>query len=197
MEITAQMVKDLREKTGAGMMACKAALAESSGDMDEAIEILRKKGAADLQKKADRAANEGYIDAYIHGGRIGVLIEVNCETDFVAKNEDFKQFVHDLAMQVAALKPMYVSSEDVPQNLIDKEMEIYMEAARKEGKPEKILEQIAQGKLSKFFEEICLLDQKFVKNPDITITDYLHDIAAKIGENIKIRRFTRYELGAE
>lgn len=195
MEISAKTVKELRDKTGAGMMACKAALAESGGDLEGAVEILRKKGASDLQKKADRAANEGYIDAYIHGGRIGVMVEVNCETDFVARNEDFRTFVHDLAMQVAALNPRYVSREDVPADVLEKEKEIYRDAAKKEGKPDHILEKIAEGKLEKFFEENCLLDQHFVKNTDVKIIDCLHELAAKIGENIKVRRFTRYELG--
>lgn len=191
-------IKKLREKTGAGMMDCKYALAESSGDLEKAVQVLREKGLADLQKKAHRTAKEGIIDAYIHiNNRIGVLVEVNCETDFVAKNEDFKQFVHDIAMQVAASSPLYVSREDVDEDLLAKERDIYRTMALSEGKSGDVVEKIAEGRMEKFFAEVCLLEQDFFKNQDMTIKDYLGDIAAKIGENIVIRRFVRLALGEE
>ena len=195
-EITAGLVKDLREKTGAGMMDCKNALVESGGDMENAIEILRKKGIARASKKADRAVNEGRIEAYIHpGSKLGVIVEINCETDFVANTDDFKNFAHDVAMQIAASSPLYVRREDVAGELIDHEMEIYKEQARSQGKPENILEKIANGKLDKFYSEICLMEQPFVKDPDKTIDTLVTETISKLGENISIRRFTRFKVG--
>jgi elongation factor Ts len=195
-EITAGLVKDLREKTGAGMMDCKNALVESGGDMENAVEILRKKGIARASKKADRAVNEGRIEAYIHpGSKLGVIVEINCETDFVANTDDFKNFAHDVAMQIAASSPLYVRREDVAGDLIDHEMDIYKEQARSQGKPENILEKIATGKLDKFYSEICLMEQPFVKDPEKTITTLVTETIAKLGENITIRRFTRFKVG--
>ena len=195
-EITAGLVKDLREKTGAGMMDCKNALVEAKGDIESATEILRKKGIARATKKADRAANEGRIEAYIHpGSKLGVLVEINCETDFVANTEDFQRFAHDVSMQIAASSPMYVRREDVEKKLIDHEMEIYREQAKSQGKPENILEKIAAGKLDKFYSEICLLEQPFVKDPEKTIGDLVTETVAKLGENISIRRFSRFKVG--
>ncbi|MCL5292479.1 MAG: translation elongation factor Ts [Actinobacteria bacterium] len=198
MEISAAQVRELRALTGSGMMDCKQALAEAGGDIVEATEILRRKGLAALKKKAARVAKEGVIDTYVHGGgRIGVMVEVNCETDFVARSEDFRTFAHDISLQVAAGNPAYISREDVPDNIVEKELEIYRAAASEEGKSDQILDKIAQGRLEKFFESVCLLEQPFVKNPDITIKDYLGELAAKLGENMGIRRFIRYELGEE
>jgi elongation factor Ts len=195
-DISAGLVKELREKSGAGMMDCKNALVEADGDMDKAIEILRKKGIAKAAKRSERAANEGNIEAYIHpGSKLGVLVEVNCETDFVANTDDFKRLTRDIAMQIAASAPQYVSREEVPEDVIDSEMEIYKEQARNQGKPENILEKIAQGKLDKFFSEICLLEQPFVKNPDHSIKSLLDEAIGKIGENITIRRFSRFKVG--
>jgi len=198
MAIAPALVKELREKTGCGMMDCKKALEEANGSIEQAIEILRKKGLAELAKKAGRAAKEGLVDAYIHpGGRIGVLLEVNCETDFVARNEDFKNFVHDVAMQIAAASPLYVSREQVPEEVVKNEKEIYRAQAVQEGKPEQFLDKIVSGRLEKFYQAVCLLEQPFIKNQDITVQDYLGSVVAKIGENISIRRFTRYQLGEE
>ena len=195
-EVTAEMVKELREKTGAGVMDCKQALQEADGDFDKAIEILRKKGAASAQKRLGRETKEGVIDAYIHpGNRLGVLIEVNCETDFVARNEEFRQFVRNMAMQVAASNPLVVSREDLPQELVEKELEIYRSQAREQGKPEHIIDKIAQGKLEKYYQEVCLLEQAYIRDPDRTVEDILNEIRAKIGENIIIKRFVRYQLG--
>ena len=195
MAITAAMVKELREKSGAGMMDCKKALTETNGDMDKAIDFLREKGLASVAKKSSRIASEGLVDSYIHGGRIGVLVEVNSETDFVAKNEEFKSFVRDIAMQVAAVAPKYVSREEVPAEEVEHERKILTEQARGENKPEHIIEKMVEGRLEKFYEEICLLDQDFIKDPDKKIQDILNDLIAKIGENIKIRRFVRFEVG--
>lgn len=198
MAIAPALVKELREKTGCGMMDCKKALEEANGSIEQAIEILRKKGLAELAKKAGRAVKEGLVDAYIHpGGRIGVLVEVNCETDFVARNEDFKNFVHDLAMQIAAASPLYVSREQVPEEVVKNEKEIYRAQAIQEGKPEKFVDKIVSGRLEKFYQAVCLLEQPFIKNQEITVQDYLGSVVAKIGENISIRRFTRYQLGEE
>jgi len=195
-EISAGLVRDLREKTGAGMMDCKNALVESGGDMDNAIEILRKKGIARASKKADRAVNEGRIEAYIHpGSKLGVIVEINCETDFVANTDDFKNFAHDVAMQIAASSPLYVRREDVASDLIDHEMDIYKEQARSQGKPENILEKIAAGKLDKFYSEICLMEQPFVKDPEKTIAMLITETISKLGENISVRRFTRFKVG--
>ena len=193
--IPASAVKKLREKTGAGMMDCKKALTEAGGDIDKAIELLREKGLAAAAKRADRAA-EGIVDSYIHlGGRIGVLVEVNCETDFVARTEEFRAFVRDIAMQVAAANPQYLRREDVPEEVLQKEREILAAQARNEGKPEHVIEKIVAGRIEKFFQENCLLEQQFIKDTDITVGELLKEIIAKTGENISIRRFTRYEMG--
>lgn len=198
MEINAEMVKKLRVKSNAGMMDCKKALVESKGDLEKAEKFLREKGLAMASKKASRTAKEGLIESYIHpGSRIGVLLEVNCETDFVAKNEMFKSFVHDVALHIAATAPSYISSDDIPEDEIEKEKEIYRNQALNEGKPEKIVDKIAEGKIKKFYEENVLLEQLFVKDNDIKIGDLLIQNIAKIGENIVIRRFTRYVLGDE
>lgn len=194
--VDASTVKELRERTGAGMMDCKKVLVETNGDIEKAIELLREKGLAAAAKKAGRIASEGIVEAYIHGGgRIGVLIEVNSETDFVAKNADFRTFVKDMAMQVAATNPMYVSREQVDQAVIEKEKEIYRQQALNEGKPEKIVDKMVEGRIEKYYKEICLLEQPFVKNPDVTVQELLNSLIAKIGENMSIRRFTRYEMG--
>ncbi len=195
-DITAAAVKELREKTGAGMMDCKNALVEAQGDMDKAGDLLRKKGIARASKKASRAVNEGRIEAYIHpGSKIGVLVEINCETDFVAKTDDFKTFSRDVAMQIAASSPLYVKRDNVDQETIDREMDIYREQAKSQGKPENILEKIATGKLNKFYSEICLMEQPFVKDPDKTIENLVTETIAKLGENISINRFSRFKIG--
>ncbi|WP_077367509.1 translation elongation factor Ts [Anaerosalibacter sp. Marseille-P3206] len=195
MAISAAMVKELRERTGAGMMDCKKALQETDGDIEKAIDLLREKGLSKAAKKAGRIAAEGLVDSYIHNGRIGVLIEVNTETDFVAKNEEFKQFVRDMAMQVAASSPKYVSVEDVPEEVVAREKEVLMNQVVNEGKPEHVAEKIVEGRLGKFFEQICLLEQSFIKDPDKKVKDLLNEKISVIGENIKIRRFVRYEVG--
>jgi len=190
------MVKELREKTGAGMLDCKKALEEANGDMAKAADILREKGLAAAAKKAGRIATEGLVESYIHaGGRIGVLVEVNCETDFVAKNEHFKEFVKDIAMQIAAANPKYVRREDVPAEELEKEREILKAQALNEGKPAHIVEKMVEGRLGKYYEEVCLMEQAFIKDPDKTISQLLNEKIAQIGENISIRRFVRYELG--
>lgn len=194
--ITAAMVKELREKTGAGMMDCKKALTEKNGNMEEAIAYLREKGLSAAEKKAGRIAAEGLVESYIHsGGRIGVLVEVNCETDFVAKTAEFQEFVKDIAMHIAAANPQYVSREEVPASVIESEKAIYRAAALNEGRPEKVIDKIVEGRLDKFFSEVCLLEQAFVKNPDITVGQLVTDKIATIGENINIRRFVRFERG--
>lgn len=194
--ITAEMVKQLRERTGAGMMDCKKALTETNGDSEKAIELLRERGIAKAAKKAGRVAAEGLVEAYIHGGgRIGVLVEVNIETDFAAKNEEFKTFVKDIAMQIAASNPEYVSREDVPASVLENEKEILRVQARNEGKPEKIIEKMVEGRIEKFYSEKCLLDQAFIKDPDMTVDQLLKEKIAHIGENITIRRFARFERG--
>lgn len=196
MAVSADVVKQLREQTGAGIMDCKAALTESAGDLEKAIEWLRKKGAASAQKKVGRATNEGVIEAYIHpGSRLGVLIEVNCETDFVAKTDDFKTLARDLAMQVAAASPRVVKREDMPQEVIAKEMEIYRTQAANENKPAAVQDRIAQGKLDKFYQESVLLEQNFIKDPTRTVSQVITEVIAKIGENITVRRFVRFHLG--
>ena len=193
---SSQLVKELREKTGAGILDCQKALAENSDNIEKAIDYLRQKGLAAAQKKAGRETNQGLVHAYIHmGGKIGVLIEVNCETDFVARNEEFKTFVKDLALQVAAAKPSYVKREDVPGSIIDKERTIYEAQAKEMGKPPAAWPKIIEGKLEKFYQESCLIEQAFIKDPAVTIKDLLSQKIAKIGENINIRRFTRYQLG--
>ncbi len=194
--ISASMVKELREITGAGMMDCKKTLVETNGDMEKAIKLLKEKGLAAAAKRAGRIASEGIVESYIHGGgRIGVLIEVNSETDFVAKNESFRLFVKDMAMQVAASKPLYVSREFVDKSLIEEQKEIYKAQALNEGKPEKIIERMVEGRIEKFFKEICLLEQPFIRDTDKTVNDILMDLIARMGENISIRRFERYEMG--
>jgi len=195
-KIPAKMVKELRERTGAGMMDCKKALTETNGDIEKAIDYLREKGLAAAAKKAGRIATEGIVDAYIHGeGRIGVLVEVNCETDFVAKTKEFKTFVRDIAMQIAASRPEYVRREDVPEEVVEREKEVLRAQALNEGKPEKIVERMVEGRLNKYFKEICLVEQPYIRNPDITVQDLLNETIAKTGEKISIRRFTRYEIG--
>jgi elongation factor Ts len=198
MNIDAGMVKKLREACGAGMMDCKMALTEAKGDMDEAIKILRKKGRASADKKASRTANEGMVDCYIHpGAKVGVMVEVNCETDFVARNPEFQAFVHDVAMHIAATSPAYVSREDVPEEIKATEIEIYSEQARQSGKPEAVIAKIAEGKFAKWLSEVVLLDQQFVKDPDKTIDGLRRELVGKIGENIEIRRFARFRVGDE
>ena len=195
-EISAAMVKALRERTGAGILDCKKALAEHDGNMEEAADYLRKKSLAQADKKASRIAAEGMVTSYIHGGgRIGVLVEINCETDFVARNEDFQAFAKDICMQIAADRPRYVSRDEVPADVIEHEREILMAQARETGKPEAVLERIVEGRIQKFFTEICLLEQTFIKNPDVKVEEVLKNLIARIGENIRIRRFVRYELG--
>ncbi len=203
MEIKASDVKALREKTGAGMMDCKKALVETGGDVEKAIDLLREKGIAGATKKAGRIASEGLVESYVHGGRIGVLVEVNSETDFVAKNEEFKQFARDMAMQVAASNPLYVSREEVPQEELDHEKDVQLQLAMNENagknideeKSKMIAEKKVTGRMEKYFEEICLLDQPFIKDPSVKVNDLLTNLIAKIGENIRIRRFVRYEVG--
>lgn len=196
MEITAIQVKELRDRTGIGMMDCKAALIEAEGNIDKAIEILRKKGKAKAEKKADRTAKEGVIWSYIHpGNKIGVMVEVNCETDFVAKNKDFQEFVKNIAMHIAATNPAAICREEIDPEIVRKEREIYLEQARGQNKPDNILERIVDGKLDKFYQENCLLEQAFVKDPQKTIKDYLTETVARMGENINISRFVRYQLG--
>jgi elongation factor Ts len=196
MEISAQSVKELREKTGAGMMDCKKALTEANGDMEQAIVILRKKGLASAQKKAGRVAAEGMIGHYIHmGGKIGVLVEVNCETDFAGRSDDFQAIVKDLAMHIAAANPRYVRREDVPTEELEKEKEIYKDQARASGKPENIIDKIAEGKLGAYYQIVCLYDQMFVKDPSLTVEQLINALIGKIGENIRVRRFVRYQTG--
>lgn len=195
-DITAAMVKELREKTGAGMMDCKKALVAKDGSMDAAVSYLREKGLAAAAKKAGRIAAEGLVDSYIHmGGRIGVLVEINCETDFVAKTEGFKEFVRDIAMHIAAARPDYISRAEIPESVLANEREIFKNAALNEGKPEHIVEKIVDGRVEKYAKDVCLLDQPFVKDPDVSIGQLLQEKIAQIGENISIRRFARFERG--
>jgi elongation factor Ts len=194
--VSANEVKELREKTGAGMMDCKKALTECSGDFEEAVKLLRTKGLAQAAKRSGRATSEGRIDSYIHaGGKIGVLVEIGCETDFVARTDDFINFVHDIAMHVTAAAPAYVSREDVPDAEVEAELAIYREQAKATGKPDNILEKIANGKLEKYYSQICLLEQPFVKNDMLTIEQLRGELSGKIGENVEIKRFVRFELG--
>ena len=198
MEISASLVKELRDKTGVGVLDCKKALKECKGDIDQAIDYLRKKGIATAKKRGSRATSEGQIQSYIHaGGKIGVLVEVNCETDFTGKTPEFTDFVRDIAMHVAATNPISIDQEGVPSEILAKEREIYVSQAKETGKPEKVIEKIVEGKLKKFYAESCLLEQAFVKNPDITIQDLLNEMIAKTGENMVIKRFVRYQLGLE
>lgn len=194
--ITASMVKELRTRTGVGMMDCKKALTDANGDMEKAVDILREKGLSKAAKKAGRIAAEGIVGSYIHGnGRIGVLVEVNCETDFVAQTEGFHALVKDIAMQIAAANPLYVSREEVPADVISHEKEVYRQEALNEGKPEKIVDRMVEGRVEKYFKEVCLLDQPFIKDGDKTINDVVLEATVKMGEKVSIRRFTRYQLG--
>lgn len=196
MTVTIDMIKELREKTGSGMMDCKKALSEANGDMEKAVAWLREKGIASAEKKSTRIAAEGIVDAYIHaGGRVGVMIEVNIETDFAAKNEDFRRMVRDLGMQIAAMNPRWVAKEDVPADELEKERQIVRNQALNEGKPEKIVDKIVEGRLAKFYEDNCLLEQAFVKDDSKKISTVVKEMIAVIGENITVRRFTRYEMG--
>ncbi|NWG13718.1 MAG: translation elongation factor Ts [Acidobacteria bacterium] len=195
MNITAELVKELREKTGVGVMECKTALQEANGDLDTAVTILRKKGLASLAKKAGRETRDGLIGAYVHNGKIGVLVEVNCETDFVARNSDFQALTKDLAMHIAASDPRFVRKEDVTEDVLAKEREILREQARATGKPENVLDKIVEGRMSKFYAEMCLLEQPFVKEPSITVRDHIAAYIQKIGENIQVRRFVRFKVG--
>lgn len=196
MKITAQMVKELRQETGAGVLESKKALEATNGDFDEAVEVLRKKGAARAAKRADREANEGMIELYAHpGNRVGVILELNCETDFVARNEQFRELAHDLVLHIAAMNPRYIEPEDIPQDVLDKELAIYRERAAAEGKPEAVVEKIVAGRLQKFYQDVCLMEQPFVKDEDVKVKDLITEAIRTTGENIVVRRFDRYELG--
>jgi elongation factor Ts len=195
MTISAEQVKELREKTGVGFMECKSALQEAKGDLDAAVTILRKRGLASLAKKSGRETKDGLIGAYIHNGKIGVMLEVNCETDFVARNPDFQALVKDLAMHIAASDPRFIRKEDVTEDVLAAEREIYAEQARATGKPENVLDKIVEGRMSKYYSEACLLEQPFVKDPSISVRDHIAAHIQKIGENIQVRRFVRYKLG--
>jgi elongation factor Ts len=196
MDISADAVKKLREKTGVGLMDCKEALKHSDGDMEKAVDFLREKGLAKLQKRMGRVASEGSVAAYIHtGGKVGAMVEINCETDFVAKTDQFQNFVRDVAMQITASNPLYVKREDIPAEHIEREKTIYRNQALESGKPEKIIDKIAEGKLEKFYQEVCLVEQTFIKNPDMTIKDLLEELLVKTGEKIVINRFVRFQLG--
>ncbi|OPY03631.1 MAG: Elongation factor Ts [Syntrophorhabdus sp. PtaB.Bin047] len=196
MDISADAVKKLREKTGVGLMDCKEALKHSNGDMEKAVDFLREKGLAKLQKRMGRVASEGSVASYIHtGGKVGAMVEINCETDFVAKTDQFQNFVKDVAMQITASNPLYVKREDIPADQIEREKTIYRNQALESGKPEKIIDKIAEGKLEKFYQEVCLVEQTFIKNPDMTIKDLLEELLVKTGEKIVINRFVRFQLG--
>jgi elongation factor Ts len=198
MAVSAADVKKLRDKTGAGMMDCKKALVETSGDIEKAVEYLRKKGMASASKREGRDINEGVIMAYIHpGSRLGVMVEVNCETDFVAKTDDFMNMAKDIAMQIAASNPMAIQREDIPEDVIQKERDIYKSQVQDQNKPEKVVEKIVQGKLNKFFQENVLLEQSFVKDQNKTVKEYILEISGKLGENMSVRRFERYQLGED
>jgi elongation factor Ts len=197
-KISAATVKELREKTGAGIMDCKEALSESNGDISKAVDFLRKKGLATAAKRAGRATTEGIVESYIHmDSKLGVLVEINCETDFVAKNDDFKEFAKNIAMHITATNPVGIRQEDVPKETIDKEKEIYRAQVLEMGKPEKIVDKIVEGKLKKYFKDNCLMNQDYVRDPNITIEDLLNEMVAKIGENITIKRFARFKIGEE
>lgn len=194
--INAKLVMELREKTGVGMMECKKALVETNGDFEKAVKVLRERGLSNAQKKSSRIAAEGIVGSYIHGGgRIGVLVEVNIETDFAAKNDDFHAYVKDIAMQIAASKPEYVKREEVSLDTIEKEKSILRTQAINEGKPESVADKMVEGRIEKFFKQACLMDQPYIKNPDITVQQMTNELIAKIGENISVRRFARYEMG--
>ena len=195
-KITIELIQQLRDRTGIGMMDCKKALIEADGDIDKAIELLRKKGAAVAAKRSSNATAEGYVHAYIHpGSRVGVLLEINCETDFVANTDDLKKFAADVCLHIAAMKPLFVSPEQVEKTLVEKEKEIFKSQLANSGKPEKIIDQIVDGKVKKFLSEICLMQQPFVKNDQVTVDDLLKELIAKLGENVKVRRFARFEVG--
>ena len=194
-QITAKLVSELREKTGAGMMDCKRALGEVNGDLEKAVDYLRQKGLAAAQKKQSRIAAEGLVGSYIHSGRIGVMVEVNCETDFVAKSEDFINFVKDVAMHVAAADPKFVRASEMDQAFVEREVAIYTAQLKEEGKPEAMISKIVEGKVKKLSTEVCLLDQKFVKNPDISVQDLINELTIKVGEKIDVRRFVKFNLG--
>jgi elongation factor Ts len=195
-EITPAMLKQLREKTGSGMMDCKKALTENDGDMDKAIDFLRKKGLATAAKRAGRATTEGVVQPYVHtGGKLGVMVEVNCETDFVAKSDDFQEFAKNIAMHIAATNPIGITPEDVPAETLAREKAIYVDQAKQTGKPDNVIEKIVEGKMNKFLKENCLMQQAYVRNPDITIADLLNELIAKIGENISVKRFVRFQIG--
>jgi elongation factor Ts len=197
-EISAQTIKELRVRTNAGVMDCKEALQEAGGDMEKAVDCLRKKGLATALKRAGRETSEGLVHAYIHtGGKIGVLVEVNCETDFVAKTDEFAAFVKDIAMHIAASRPLGIKREDIPKDIVEREEQIYKDQAAEMGKPENILGKIVEGKMEKFFKESCLLEQQYIRDPDITVQDFIHDMVAKSGESIGVRRFVRFQLGSE
>ena len=196
MEISIELVKDLRQRTGAGVIDCKAALLEAKGNMEAAIDYLRRKGLATAAKKAGRIATDGMVSSYIHaGGKMGVLVEVNCETDFVAKTEDFQTFVKNIAMHIAAANPQYIRREEIPEEVMERERAIYRTQAQEAGKPQKIIDKIVEGKMERFYSEVCLLEQTYVRDPDLTIKELLDAMIAKIGENISIRRFARFQLG--
>jgi elongation factor Ts len=198
MVITSKMVKDLRDKTQAGMMDCKKALEKTEGDLEKAVDLLRQKGLAVAAKRAGRATSEGVIETYIHaGGKLGVMVELGCETDFVAKNDDFREFARDVAMHIAATSPVAVSREEVPAEVVAREKDIYVQQALDSGKPEAIVEKMVSGKIEKFLAEIVLLDQKFIKNPDLSIQDKLNELVGRIGENISIKKFARFQIGVE
>lgn len=197
-EISAKDVKELRDRTQAGFMECKRALEEAGGNIEKAIEILRKQGLAEADKKADRATNQGIIYSYVHAdGRYGVLLELNCETDFVARTDEFKKLAHELALQICATNPSWITRDDVPASVIEKEKEIYREQAKASGKPEKVIDKIVEGKLEKFFEENCLVEQQYIRDDKVKVKQLIADLILKTGENIKLRRFVRYKLGEE
>jgi len=194
--ITSQMVKELRDKTNAGMMDCKKALSETAGDIEKAVDLLRQKGLAVAAKRAGRETKEGVIVSYIHaGGKLGVMVEVGCETDFVAKTDDFKVFAKDIAMHIAAVNPIAISREEVPADILQREKDIYINQALESGKPQQIVEKMVGGKVEKYLAEICLLEQKYVKNPDLTVQDLLNELVGKMGENISIKKFARFQIG--
>lgn len=196
MVVTAESVKQLRERTGAGMMDCKAALTQAGGDLDQAVDILRKQGIAVAGRKAGRAAREGIIEAYVHlGGRIGVLLELNCETDFVSRTPEFQKLAHELAMQVAASRPLYTTREEVPAAEVEKERVIQRERVVAEGKPERVADKIVEGRMDKFYQEICLMEQPFIRDPNCRVSDVVAGVVARIGENIAVGRFSRFEIG--
>lgn len=195
MSVSAELVKTLREKTGVGFMECKAALAEANGDLEAAVTILRKKGLSASAKKAGRETKEGMIGCYVHNGKIGVMVELNCESDFVARNPDFQNLLHDIAMHVAASDPRFIKKEDVPEEVLGKEREIYREQAKSTGKPDNVLDKITEGRVTKFYAEACLLEQPFVKEPSISVKDHISHHVQKLGENIQVRRFVRYRIG--